>query len=274
MPKSFRSLAEANRVRKVPSLPPAAAVRPRGPHHRRQLSFGLLGLPPRGQHPERICRSSPGPAHPGRADPGDVAPLPVAPKYQPIPLKLDITPDEQAFIAAHRDELPELETLDEQRRLYPNGGFVAHVSGTSARSRAELDNIEVCVLLARRCRRQSGVEETYDESSAGEMESRYDRQLARQGSRQAGPGTRHSRQGSRLTIDLDIQKAAENALEGKTGAIVAMDPHTGEILAWSPAPPSTLISSPFASPRYWQSILTNPDHPLINKTIQAQLAPG
>src|SRR6202041_1898584 len=53
----------------------------------------------------------------------------IAPGYQPIPLKQDTTPDEQAFIAAHRDELPELETLDEQRRLYPSGGFAAHLIG-------------------------------------------------------------------------------------------------------------------------------------------------
>ena len=52
-----------------------------------------------------------------------------APKYQPIPLKKDITPDEQEFIAAHADEMPELETIDEQRRLYPKDGFAAHLIG-------------------------------------------------------------------------------------------------------------------------------------------------
>src|SRR5271163_2736156 len=52
-----------------------------------------------------------------------------APKYEPVPLKKDITPDEQAFIEAHRNELPELETLDEQRRLYPRDGFAAHLIG-------------------------------------------------------------------------------------------------------------------------------------------------
>ncbi len=40
----------------------------------------------------------------------------------------------------------------------------------------------------------------------------------------------------RLTIDLDIQMAAEKALDGKVGAIVAMDPHTGEILALASRP--------------------------------------
>ena len=45
------------------------------------------------------------------------------PGYQPIPIKQDVTADEQAFIAAHRNELPELETIDEERSLYPRDGF-------------------------------------------------------------------------------------------------------------------------------------------------------
>ena len=51
------------------------------------------------------------------------------PKYQLVPLKSDITPDEKEFIEAHRDELPELETIDEQRRLYPRDGFAAALIG-------------------------------------------------------------------------------------------------------------------------------------------------
>jgi penicillin-binding protein 2 len=50
-----------------------------------------------------------------------------APGYQPIPIKQDISPDEQAFIAAHSNELPELETIDMERRLYPRDGFAAHL---------------------------------------------------------------------------------------------------------------------------------------------------
>jgi penicillin-binding protein 2 len=44
-------------------------------------------------------------------------------------LKEDITPDEQAFIEAHRNELPELDTIRADRRLYPRGGFMAHLIG-------------------------------------------------------------------------------------------------------------------------------------------------
>jgi len=44
-------------------------------------------------------------------------------------LKEDITPDEQAFIEAHRNELPELDTIRADRRLYPRNGFMAHLIG-------------------------------------------------------------------------------------------------------------------------------------------------
>src|ERR1700728_3247753 len=51
------------------------------------------------------------------------------PQYQPIFLKEDITPDELSFIEAHRNELPELDTIMAHRRLYPRYGFMAHLIG-------------------------------------------------------------------------------------------------------------------------------------------------
>ena len=51
------------------------------------------------------------------------------PHYQPIFLKEDITPDELAFIEAHKNEFPELETIMAHRRLYPRNGFMAHMIG-------------------------------------------------------------------------------------------------------------------------------------------------
>ena len=79
----------------------------------------------------------------------------------------------------------------------------------------------------------------------------------------------------KLTIDLDLQIAAEEALEGKPGAIVAMNPRTGEILA--------MVSRPAFDPNEfavritrdeWNALVTDPGKPLLNKAIQAQLAPG
>src|SRR5207253_6996667 len=51
------------------------------------------------------------------------------PQYQPIYLKEDITQDELAFIEAHRNELPELDTIVAHRRVYPRNGFMAHLVG-------------------------------------------------------------------------------------------------------------------------------------------------
>jgi penicillin-binding protein 2 len=90
-------------------------------------------------------------------------------------------------------------------------------------------------------------------------------------------GTEHSKAGQslKLTIDLDLQRTAENAFGDRNGAVIAMDPHTGEILA--------MLSRPVFDPNAfavrigreeWNKLITDPNHPLMNKTIQAQVAPG
>ena len=90
-------------------------------------------------------------------------------------------------------------------------------------------------------------------------------------------GIEHATPGQdlRLTIDNDLQRAAELAMGDRNGAIVAMDPRNGEILA--------MVSRPSFDPNAfaikidraeWNKLVTDPDHPLLNKAIQAQLAPG
>ena len=201
-----------------------------------------------------------------------------APRYQRIPLKQDITPDEMAFVEAHRNELPELETLDEQRRLYPRDGFAAHIVGYVGEvSEQMLENdpryaaYEPGDVVGK-----SGVEETYDALLRGTNGSRdvivnsHGKEVGMLGQEFAVPG-----KDLRLTIDLDLQRVAEHALEGKNGAVVAIDPHTGEVLAMASRP--TFDPNQFAvklSQAYWKTILDNPEHPLLNKAIQAQLAPG
>src|SRR5579872_2365262 len=199
------------------------------------------------------------------------------PQYQPIFLKEDITQDEQAFVEAHRNEVPELDTIRADRRLYPRNGFLAHLIGYVGevtedmlnQSQFELYNPGDVVGI-------SGVERQYNNALMGkngarrEVVNSHGRTLGVLGETDAVPGKQ-----LKLTIDIDLQIAAEEALVDKTGAIVAMDPHTGEILAMVSRP--TFDPNQFAvrlSHAYWQSIITNPDHPLMNKAIQAQLAPG
>jgi len=277
---NFRALAEANRIRKVPILAPRGRLFDREGRLlvdnypsvscyllREQMKDIDSDLPliARGLHlPVEQIQAT-------------IRHYQYAPKYQPIPLKQDISPDEQAFIAAHRDELPELETLDEQRRLYPPGGFAAHLIGYVGEvSEQMLDDPRYAFYAPGDVVGRSGVEQTYDALLRGVDGSRdiivnsHGKELGHLGQTLATPG-----KDLRLTIDLDLQMAAEKALEGKMGAIVAMDPHTGEILAMASRP--TYDPNQFAvrlTKSYWNEILTNPDHPLLNKSIQAQLAPG
>jgi penicillin-binding protein 2 len=200
-----------------------------------------------------------------------------APGYQPIPIKQDITADEQAFIEAHRNELPELETIDEERRLYPRDGFAAHLIGYVGEvSEDDLNKQRYAAYEPGDVVGKAGVEETYDELLRGEDGSRdvivdsHGREMGYLGIQHATPG-----QDLKLTIDNDLQRAAELALGSRNGAIVAMDPRNGEILA--------LVSRPSYDPNAfsirinradWNRLITDPDHPLMNKAIQAQLAPG
>jgi penicillin-binding protein 2 len=279
--ESFRSLAEANRVRKVPILAPRGRLFDREGRllvdNYPSVSCYLLREQVKDLDAD-LPLISQGLHIPIEQIQATIRRYQIAPKYQPIPLKVDITPDEQAFIAAHRDELPELETLDEQRRLYPSDGFAAHLIGYVGEvSEQMLANDDRYALYSPGdVVGRSGVEATYDAILRGTDGSRdvivnsHGKELGHLGQELAIPG-----KDLRLTIDLDIQRAAEKALEGKVGAIVAMDPHTGEILAMASRP--TFDPNQFSvrlTKNYWNEILNNPDHPLLNKTIQAQLAPG
>ncbi|MBI1741265.1 MAG: penicillin-binding protein 2 [Candidatus Koribacter versatilis] len=199
------------------------------------------------------------------------------PRYQPIFLKEDITPDELAFIESHKNELPELDTIMAHRRLYPRNGFMAHMIGYVGevtedmlnQPQFELYNPGDVVGV-------SGVEKQYNNLLMGKNGSRRaivdsrGREMGRLDETPAEPGKQ-----LKLSVDLDLQIAAEQALEGKNGAIVAMDPRTGEILAMVSRP--TFDPNDFAvkiSKEEWSKLINDPDKPLLNKAIQAQLAPG
>src|ERR1700692_1480183 len=130
------------------------------------------------------------------------------PQYQPIFLKEDITPDELSFIEAHKNELPELETIMAHRRLYPRNGFMAHlvgyVGGVSADIRTqpqfELYNPGDVVGV-------SGVEKQYNTILMGKNGSRRaivnsrGREVSRLDETPAEPGKQ-----LKLTLDIDLTK--------------------------------------------------------------------
>ena len=199
------------------------------------------------------------------------------PQYQPIFLKEDITPDELQFIEAHRNELPELDTIMAHRRLYPRNGFMAHLIGYVGEVSDDMLNLPAFELYnPGDVVGISGVERQYNTLLMGKNGSRqavvdsHGREVGRLGETEAIPGKQ-----LKLTIDLDLQIAAEEALEGRNGAIIAMDPRTGEVLAMASGP--TFDPNDFAvrvSRDEWNKLVNDPDKPLLNKAIQAQLAPG
>jgi penicillin-binding protein 2 len=165
------------------------------------------------------------------------------------------------------------------RRLYPRDGFMAHLIGYVGEVSEDMLNSPKFEVYQRGDTvGQSGVELEYNDLLMGKDGSR--RVLVDSKGREVGrpkdailpavPGQR-----LKLTIDIDLQKAAEQALEGKNGAIVAMDPRNGEILA--------MVSRPAFDPNdfavrisrdEWNTLINDPAHPLLNKAIQAQAAPG
>ncbi len=199
------------------------------------------------------------------------------PQYQPIFLKDDITPDELAFIEAHKNELPELDTIMAHRRLYPRNGFMAHLVGYVGEvTETMLNQPQFEFYNPGDVVGVSGVEKQYNQMLMGQNGSRRalvdsrGKEMGRLDETPAVPGKQ-----LKLTVDVDLQIAAEEALEGKNGAIVAMDPRNGEILAMVSRP--TFDPNDFAvrvSRGEWNRLVNDPDKPLLNKAIQAQLAPG
>jgi penicillin-binding protein 2 len=199
------------------------------------------------------------------------------PQYQPIFLKDDITPDELAFIEAHKNELPELDTIMAYRRLYPRNGFMAHLVGYVGEvTESMLNQPQFEFYNPGDVVGVSGVEKQYNQILMGQNGSRRalvdsrGKEMGRLDETVAVPGKQ-----LKLTIDIDLQIAAEEALAGKNGAMVAMDPRNGEILAMVSRP--TFDPNDFAvrvSRDEWNKLVNDPDKPLLNKAIQAQLAPG
>ena len=201
------------------------------------------------------------------------------PAYQPIIIKEELTPEDLAFVEAHRDPgtFPEMELLHAQRRLYPQEGLAAHVIGYVGEiSEAELNSAEFARYEPGDIIGKAGIERQYNEHLMGidgrrqVLVDNRGRERKVLGMKEAVPG-----QNLQLTIDLDLQVVAELAMENRKGAVVALDPRNGEVLAMVSRPAfdpnkfATRISS-----RDWKEIVENPDNPLLNRAIQAQLAPG
>jgi penicillin-binding protein 2 len=198
------------------------------------------------------------------------------PRFQPIVIKPQASPGDIAFIESHLTEIPVLEMLMVHRRRYPSGDFLAHVSGYVG----EVSPDEVGASNGRYkpgdIVGKTGLEKQYNDTLMGtdgmrrSIVNSIGQEVGKLDQQDAIPG-----KPIRLTIDYDLQEVAEQEFADKEGALVALDPRTGEVLA--------MVSRPAYNPNdfairisreEWQRLNSDSETPLLNRAIQAQLAPG
>ncbi len=201
------------------------------------------------------------------------------PTYFTIPLKEDLTREELTFVEAHRgeDSFSEMELIRSQFRVYPKGGLAGHVIGYLGEiSDAELNSPEWAAYNPGDLIGKMGIERFYNEvlkGVDGQRQVRVDNRMNTReilGIKEAVPG-----KDMQLTIDLDLQVVAELAMQGRRGAVVALDPRSGEILALVSAPsydPNQFVGR--VNSRDLVALMSDAAKPMFNRAVQAQLAPG
>lgn len=197
--------------------------------------------------------------------------------FNPVKIKSDIDWSKLALLETNRVHLPGLNVDVRPRRAYDYGDLASHLIGYLG----EVDENEL------RQSRESpyrmgaqigkyGVEYRWESDlrgSDGGQQIEVDalgREIRPLGVVEPFPGNNLF-----LTIDLDLQKVAEEAYQDKTGALIAMDPKTGQVLAMVSKP--SFEPDIFARnilPEEWKSLVENPSHPLQNKGIQGQYPAG
>jgi len=198
------------------------------------------------------------------------------PKFQPIVIKPEATPGDVAFIESHRADIPLLEMLMVHRRRYLPGGFMAHASGYVGEVSEQQIEASNGKYRPGDVAGKSGLERQYNDMLVGTDGMRrvivnsVGKEMGRLSQQEAIPGKQ-----IQLTIDYDLQQVAETGLGDKKGAVIAMDPRTGEVLAFASHPaPDPNDFAIRVSKEEWQRLNEDPGKPLLNRVTQAQLAPG
>ncbi len=198
------------------------------------------------------------------------------PKFQPIVIKPEATPGDVAFIESHRADIPILEMLMVHRRRYLPGGFMAHASGYVGEVSEQQIESSNGKYRPGDIAGKSGLERQYNDLLVGTDGMRrvivnsVGKEMGHLDQQDAIPGKQ-----IQLTIDYDLQQVAEAGLGDKKGAVVALDPRTGEVLAFASHPaPDPNDFAIRVSKEEWQRLNEDKDRPLLNRVTQAQLAPG
>ena len=275
----YSSMAERNRVRYIPVIAPRGRMLDRD---------GRVLVDNRPSFSVLLLRDEPAQVEKHLAGISDGLGIPLddlrdqldntrnLPKFQPIIIKPDASPADIAFIESHRSDIPVLEMISVSRRRYLPGGFLAHAAGYVGEVSEQQIESSNGKLRPGDFAGKNGLERQYNDLLQGTDGMRrvvvnsVGKEVDRLATQEAIPGKQ-----IQLTIDFDLQQIAEQSLGQRPGAVVALDPRTGEVLA--------MVSRPTPDPNdfavriqadVWKQLNDDPLHPLMNRAIQAQLAPG
>ncbi|MFC1484746.1 penicillin-binding transpeptidase domain-containing protein, partial [Candidatus Neomarinimicrobiota bacterium] len=201
-------------------------------------------------------------------------------RFQPITLQDGVNFIQRTHIEEHRLEFPGIFFIDRAIRHYPSRARATHVIGY-LRDVSE-DDYELY-------RREgyhlgdlvgySGLEKQYEQVLRGEDGYRYhlvDYLLRDLGEVPDKPFQRPlPGQDLQLTLDIELQALCENLMEGRRGALVAMEPQSGELYAYVSAPDYVL--APFTGPipvSLWEQWKDHPDNILMDRVINGLYPPG
>lgn len=195
----------------------------------------------------------------------------------------DASVEQVSIVEERSSEFPGVTTIVESRRSYPYGTLAAHLLGyTGEITNEQLEKPEFAEYSSGDRIGQKGLEKQYDDEFRGEDGVKYvevdayGREVGHIEGMQNVPAV--SGYGMVTTIDLDIQKAAEEALpDSVRGAVVAIDPRNGEILA--------MVSSPRLDPNIfslkrrernkgWAKVALDSTRPLMNRAISGLYPPA
>jgi len=200
-----------------------------------------------------------------------------ASKLLPRKIKDRLTLREAAQIESHRLDLPGVMIQAESQRNFPTGLTASHVIGYVGEvSPDQLELADYADLHQGSIVGQYGVEVTYDRFLRGRAGQKLIEADAL-GHEKRTVSVEKPRAGDDLylTIDLRLQKLAEELLGDEAGAIVALDPKTGEVLALASRPafdPNVLSRE--LTPKQWDEIVQHEGRPLNNRATQGQYPPG
>lgn len=198
-----------------------------------------------------------------------------------LPLKSRLTDEEVARIAANRYRLPGVEIKARLFRQYPMGELASHVIGYIGRisqkdkerieEQGQNDSYKGSDYIGKVGIELSYEKELHGTAGATEVEVDASRRVIRTLSRKPSI-TGNNLQ---LSIDIRLQKIAEEAFGDKRGALVAIEPTTGDVLAFVSKPgydPNLFVDG--IDPLNWDALNTSLDKPLLNRPLRGAYPPG